>query len=202
MATISTYSLVGDWRINVISQQHEIHWIKQEATRMTMITLCLQRVLLSNPQHELVFSHGKFWTKGGPPCKICMLLPSVYHSDTYGLMCNKCLQDDENIHWAAYWGRKFRTHHFFGEAIITVHVAEFILGTGLESYCHCGECNPNWFLRGWVCYWDNLCTTWQGGQPVQKHNLFDITLDILTVQPFISTFPSKWLILMRSCLRN
>ena len=56
---------------------------------------------------------GSFGAKGGPPCETCKLLPSVYHSDTYGLMCNKCLQDDENIQWAAYWGRKFRTHPFF-----------------------------------------------------------------------------------------
>ena len=59
-----------------------------------------------------------------------------------------------NIHWAAYWDRKYRTHPFLGNAIIMVNVAEFILGTGLEDYCRCGECNPNWFLRGWVCYGD------------------------------------------------
>ena len=146
---------------------------------------------------------GSFGPKGGPPCETCKHLPSVYHSDRYGLMCNKCLQDDENIQWAAYWGRRFRTHHFFGEAIITVHVAEFILGTGLEHYCHCGECNPNWFLRGWVCYWDTLWTTWQGGQPVKEHDLFEIApFDVPVIQPFISIFPSKWLILKRSCLHK
>ena len=49
----------------------------------------------------------------------------------------------------------YRTHTFFGDVnnwIVTVRIAEFLLGTGLDYYCHCGECNPNWFLRGWVCY--------------------------------------------------
>ena len=98
---------------------------------------------------------GSFGAKGGPPCERCKQLPSVYHSDTFGLMCNRCLQDDDNNHWVAHWSRKYRTHAVVGDAIITVHVAESLLGTGLDYYCHCGECNPNWFPRGWVCYGDD-----------------------------------------------
>ena len=52
---------------------------------------------------------GSFGPKGGPPCERCQQLPSVYHSDRFGLMCNRCLQEDDNVHWAAYWGRKYRT---------------------------------------------------------------------------------------------
>ena len=87
---------------------------------------------------------GSFGPRGGPPCVTCKLLPSVYHSDLFGLVCNRCLQDDDNIHWAAHRGRKYRTHPVLGDAIMMVHIAELILGNGLESYCHCGECNPNW----------------------------------------------------------
>ena len=54
--------------------------------------------------------------------------------------------------WAVYLGRKYRTHPFLGNPIIMFNIAGFILGTGLDWYCRCGECDPNWFLRGWVCY--------------------------------------------------
>ena len=47
-------------------------------------------------------------------------------------MLYKACEEDDNFHWAAYWGRKFRTHPFFGDAIIMIHVAEFMLGTGLK----------------------------------------------------------------------
>ena len=122
---------------------------------MIKITLCIRSISLKSVSTNLRSTMGSFGPKGGPPCERCQQLPSVYHSDRFGLMCNRCLQEDDNIHWAAYWGRKYRTHPFLGNAIIMVNVAEFILGTGLKDYCRCGECNPNWFLRGWTCYGDN-----------------------------------------------
>ena len=122
---------------------------------MIKITLCIRSISLKSVSTNLRSTMGSFGPKGGPPCERCQQLPSVYHSDRFGLMCNRCLLDHDNIHWAAYLCRKYRTHPFLGNAIIMVNVGEFILGNGLRDYCRCGECNPNWFLRGWTCYGDN-----------------------------------------------
>ena len=84
--------------------------------------------------------------RGASNCPLFIIVISL------GQCAIDACEEDDNFQWAAYWGRKFRTHPFFGDAIIMIHVAEFMLGTGLEDYCRCGECNPNWFLHGWVCY--------------------------------------------------
>ena len=38
-----------------------------------------------------------FGPGGGPPCKVCHQQPSVCDSDAYGLMCYRCVQDDDNM---------------------------------------------------------------------------------------------------------
>ena len=91
----------------------------------------------------------------GPPCDTCGLLPSVYHAHGEGFLCNRCFQDVENRECVAELRRKCIAHPVFGDSLITIHIVEFLQGTGLEYYCHCGGCNPNWFLRGWVCYGDD-----------------------------------------------
>ena len=151
-ATISLCSAARHKRqvVNVLSTQDPLD--QTEATHMTMITLCLHTLSLKVPKRELVSAMGSFGPRGGPPCNRCKQLPSVYHSDEFGLLCNRCLQDESNNHLAEYWGHMHRTHPVLGDTIVTVHIAEFLLGTGLDAYCYCGECNPNWFLRGWVCY--------------------------------------------------
>ncbi len=93
-----------------------------------------------------------FGPEGGPPCKVCHQLPSVCHCDARGLVCHRCLQKDENKCWAYHLNWKYRANPLLGDPIIMFNVAVFILGTGLNRYCQCDGCDPNWFLRGWVCY--------------------------------------------------
>ena len=38
-----------------------------------------------------------FGPGGGPPCKVCHQHPSVCDSDAYGLMCYRCVHDDDNM---------------------------------------------------------------------------------------------------------
>ena len=105
---------------------------------------------------------GSFGPEGGPPCERCHQLPSVYHSDAYGLMCYRCLQDDDNMCWASYLNFKYRTNPW------------------LNRYCQCGECDPNWFLRGWVCY-DVPQQDWSG-QPVADHHIITFVYPALHQQ--------------------
>ena len=90
--------------------------------------------------------------RGGPPCERCGQLPSVCYSDTFGLMCFRCPQNDKNRILMAHWGKIYRTHPVLGDVGITRHIVEFLWSDGLYRYCSCGQCNPNWFLHGWVCY--------------------------------------------------
>ena len=95
---------------------------------------------------------------GGPPCVICHELPAAYHNDADGswgtMLCYRCDQDDDNMCWASYLNRKYRSHLYLANPIVMINIAGFILGTGLDNYCYCGNCDPNWFLYGWVCYPD------------------------------------------------
>ena len=93
-----------------------------------------------------------FGPEGGPPCDVCHQLPSVCPGDARGLMCHRCLQDDDNKCWAYYLNFKYRTNPRIGSPIIMLNVAGFLLGSGLNRYCQCDGCDPNWFLRGWVIY--------------------------------------------------
>ena len=88
----------------------------------------------------------------GPPCEQCGELRSVYRCDIKGLMCHRCLQSDSLDQLVAFWGQMFRNHRIMSNAEIARIIADQLWGDGLEPYCYCGECNPNWFLRGWVCY--------------------------------------------------
>ena len=46
---------------------------------------------------KLLFSTmGSFGPEGGPPCERCRELPSAYHCDSQGLLCNRCLQSFVN----------------------------------------------------------------------------------------------------------
>ena len=97
-------------------------------------------------------SAQSFGPKGGPPCEVCHQLPSVRRCDARGYVCHRCLQKAENKCWADHQNWKYRAHPLLGDPIIMFNVAALILGTGLNRYCQCDGCDPNWFLRGWVCF--------------------------------------------------
>ena len=100
----------------------------------------------------LVWAMGSFGPRGGPPCEQCRQLPSVYHCDVLGLLCNRCLQGNMNKQLTEWWGNLFREHPVMSDTAVTRTIAEYVWGDGLEAYCYCGRCNPNWFLRGWICW--------------------------------------------------
>ena len=107
----------------------------------------------SDDTHEPAFEYMTgFGPRGGPPCNRCRQLPSVFYSDLFGLMCHRCHQSDTNRYLIEHWSMIYRTHPLLGDTGITRHIAEFLWGDVLSGYCSCGECNPNWFLCGWVCY--------------------------------------------------
>ena len=90
---------------------------------------------------------GSFGPAGEPPCELCRELPSVYHRDGEGLLCNRCLQSFENTRRAEEWSTIFRRHPVLREQIITFSVAEYLWGDGIDAYCRCGECSSSWFLK-------------------------------------------------------
>ena len=62
---------------------------------------------------------GSFGPRGGPPCKRCNKLPSVYHSDQFGLMCNKSLRRRWEFSLGSIFGSQiphppilWRCHHY------------------------------------------------------------------------------------------
>ena len=135
---------------------------EKEATRVSLIPLCLRHVSLnklgilsSMLETTLLTTMGSLGPNGYPQCETCHQLPLVYHSDFVGFVCLRCMQNEDNIDWALYINRKYRSHLYLADPIVTTTMACFILGTGLEQYCQCGRCNPSWFLRGWVCYGDD-----------------------------------------------
>ena len=93
-----------------------------------------------------------FDNRGGPPCEQCGLLASVHRSETKGLMCARCLQSDFIQQLVGFWGKLHRTHRILSDATIAYNIAEHLWGDGLEGYCYCGNCNPKWFLRGWISW--------------------------------------------------
>ena len=48
----------------------------------------------------LFLTMGSFGPEGGPPCERCRELPSVFHCDSQGLLCNRC---------AEWWSMGFRS---------------------------------------------------------------------------------------------
>ena len=120
-------------------------------SNITVASSAVEQWLLRQDAALLEFRQ-LFGPEGGPPCKVCHQLPSVCHCDARGLVCHRCLQKDENKCWAYHLNWKHRANPLLGDPIIMFNVAVFILGTGLNRYCQCDGCDPNWFLRGWVCY--------------------------------------------------
>ena len=120
-------------------------------SNITVASSAVEQWLLRQDAALLEF-RKLFGPKGGPPCKVCHQLPSVCHCDARGLVCHRCLQKDDNECWAYHFNWKYRTNPLLGDPIIMFDVAVFILGAGLIRYCQCDGCDPNWFLRGWVCY--------------------------------------------------
>ena len=117
---------------------------------MTMITLCLHIDFLSKHKHEIAVSHGKSWAS-----MRCLQATALHpSSDWRRFSMHRCFQDVENKERIAELRRQCIAHPVFGDPIITIHIVEFLQGTGLEYYCYCGGCDPHWFLRGWVCYGD------------------------------------------------
>ena len=108
--------------------------------------------LSSNFGSCLVWAMGSFGPRGGPPCEQCMELPSVYHCDLLGLLCNRCLQGNMNKKMTEWWGTIFREHPVLNDPTITQSIAEYVWGDGLDAYCYCGKCKSRWFLKGWICW--------------------------------------------------
>ncbi len=105
-----------------------------------------------------------FDTRGGPPCEQCGQLACVHRSETKGLICARCLQSECIDQLIGYWGNLHRNHCILGNATAARIIAEHMYGDGLAAYCYCGQCNPTWFLSGWVCC-PPFDTTWNWGQP-------------------------------------
>ena len=116
----------------------------------------------SNFGSVLDWAMGSYGPRGGPPCEQCRQLPSVYHCDVLGLICNRCLQGNMNKQLTEWWGKLFREHPVMSDTAVTRTIAEYVWGDGLEAYCYCGRCNPNWFLRGWICWPSSRCTSAEG----------------------------------------
>ena len=85
-------------------------------------------------------------------CEVCKQLRAVYLSDIIGgRVCHRCLQGHANKRLTEWWSKLFRVHPVMCDVSVTRTIAEYLWGNGLDAYCHCGRCNPNWFLRGWIC---------------------------------------------------
>ena len=102
--------------------------------------------------------------RGGPPCEHCGQLACVHRSETKGLVCARCLQSECIDQLIGYWGNLHRNHCILSNTTLARNIAEHMYGDGLAAYCYCGECNPNWFLYGWVCC-PSLDTIWSWGRP-------------------------------------
>ena len=98
------------------------------------------------------------WATGRPrhilttPCERCWQLPyAMYSMKREDLFCYRCMQLETNQVLTRRWSLLLRTHRVFGDIGITRAIVELLLGDGLHMYCTRGQCNHNWFLRGWVC---------------------------------------------------
>ena len=89
--------------------------------------------------------------KGGPLCEHCGKLACVGRSETKGLICARCLQGECIDQVISYWGNLHRNHSILSQPTLARHILEYMYGNGLAAYCYCGQCNPDWFLHGWVC---------------------------------------------------
>ena len=87
----------------------------------------------------------------GPMCEQCGQLACVSRSETKGLICARCLQGECIDQVISYWGNLHRNHSILSQPTLARNILEYMYGNGLAAYCYCGECNPNWFLHGWVC---------------------------------------------------
>ena len=89
--------------------------------------------------------------RSGPMCEHCGQLACVSRSETKGLICARCLQGECIDQVISYWGNLHRNHSILSQPTLARNILEYKYGNGLAAYCYCGECNPNWFLHGWVC---------------------------------------------------
>ena len=89
--------------------------------------------------------------KGGPLCEHCGLLTCVGRSEIKGLVCARCLQTECIDQLINYWNSLHRSNEVLSDPTFARHIIEYMYGNGLSAYCYCGQCNPDWFLHGWVC---------------------------------------------------
>ena len=88
----------------------------------------------------------------GPPCTQCMVFPAVRPRQIPRILCYRCLQSTLNVMQSIWWTAIFPRHIVLCDPIIVPRIVEYTTGTGLDRYCHCGHCNPDWFLHGWECW--------------------------------------------------
>ena len=90
----------------------------------------------------------------GPSCTQCMVFPAVCPRRIPRILCYRCIQDTLNLIQAMWWVAIFPRHLVLKDPIIVPRIVEYISGTGLEKFCRCGCCHPDWFLHGWECWID------------------------------------------------
>ena len=100
----------------------------------------------------LEWAIGRLGPPSIEPCQRCGQLPYAMSSAKHGdLVCYRCPQIETNQLLTRCWSLLLRMHRVFGDFGITHNIVELLLGNGLHKYCTCGQCNPSWFLHGWVC---------------------------------------------------
>ena len=92
----------------------------------------------------------------GPACTECAMFPAVRPSrDIFHFSpprCYRCIQRSVNEHQALCLMNSFCRYPALRLPSVALRIVVFILGTGLEKYCHCGCCYSDWFLYGWECW--------------------------------------------------
>ena len=103
------------------------------------------------------------------PCNVCGLNLGFYmcqvratlttpkrkprHHMAVGFICYECMQEPLDDRHKRWWQEVFHNHVVLADPMIQNLVSQYLWSSIHRKHpCSCGNCDPSWRWRGWICW--------------------------------------------------
>ena len=77
--------------------------------------------------------------------------PHRLHDMGIAFICYGCMQEPIDERHKLWWQEVFHNHVVLADPMIENRVSQCLWSSIPYHPCRCGDCDPSWLLRGWIC---------------------------------------------------
>ena len=148
------------------------HWLSLKSRQWTFellywVSQCI--ITTEDGTQTMANSAPRHWESRNP-CNLCMTKLGVnmcqirdrlttpemryirLHHPSVQFICYDCLQNIFDERHKRRWQEVFHNHVVLADPMIQNRVSQYLWSSIHQHPCLCGDCDPFWLSRGWICW--------------------------------------------------